>query len=183
MKTRQVGEIYSSNHSEYSESTQYCYYNGVHDLTLFWSRPTLKEKNDFLKQPVELALHVEQSILFLLYRIVDTCEWSDVAYNIHQLTDLEQAVPTDLPGSRAQLQLTLVNADSGIVLAKRILHIGPAMTQALRHTLQEQSQIPCSRFEYKEQVQQIYKRYPDSDAMLKEAWMVEPLLNSNENLL
>ena len=173
MTARQVGEIYSSKHSEYSEATQYCYYNGVHDLALFWSRPTLKEQNGFLKQPVELALYVEQSILFLLFRIVDTCEWSDVAHNIHQLKATEQMIPADAPGSRARIQLTLVNADSGVIMAKRSLTIGPAMTQALRHTLQEQLDTPCSRSEYETQVRHIYAKYPDSDAMLKDAWMVE----------
>jgi len=173
MTTRLVGEIYSSRHTEYSEATQYCYYNGVHDVALFWSRPTLKEINGFLSQPVEVALYVEQSVLFLLYRIVDICEWSDVAYNIHQLRAEEQLVPADVPGSRARLQMTLVNADSGIILAKRMLDISPALTQALRHTLQEQMQMPISRPEYEAQVQQAYARYPDTDAMLKDAWMME----------
>jgi hypothetical protein len=173
MTTRNVGEIYSSKHTEYSEATQYCYYNGVHDLALFWSRPTLKEINGFLGQPVELALYVEQSVLFLLYRIVDICEWSDVAYNIHQLRAEEQIVPADVPGNRARVQITLVNADSGIILAKRMLNISSSLTQALRHTLQEQMKIPCSRSEYEAQVKQVYARYPDTDAMLKDAWMME----------
>jgi hypothetical protein len=173
MTSRQVGEIYSSRHSEYSEATQYCYHNGVHDLALFWSRPTLKEQNGFLKQPVALALYVEHSILFLLYRIADTCEWSDVAFNIQQLRVEEQAVPAEAPGSRARVQLTLVNADNGIIMAKRMLTIGPALTQALRHTLQEQIKTPCSRSEYESQVQKVYAKYPDSDAMLKDAWIFE----------
>lgn len=182
MTSRQVGEIYSSRHTEYSEATQYCFHNGVHDVALFWSRPTLKEINGFLGQPVELALYVEQSVLFLLYRIVDICEWSDVAYNIHQLRAEEQLVPADVPGSRARVQMTLVNADSGIILAKRMLNISPALTQALRHTLQEQMQTPLSRAEYEAQVQQAYARYPDTDAMLKDAWMMEtasPVLSTN----
>lgn len=173
MTSRQVGEIYSSRHSEYSEATQYCYHNGVHELVLFWSKPTLKERNGFASQPVELALYVGESVLFLLYRIVDICEWSDVAFNIHQLRAEEQTIPTEPPGSRAQMQITLVDADNGIILSKRILSLGPAMTQALRHTLQEQMQTPCSRSEYGAQVQRIYTRYPDPDAMLKDCWMME----------
>ena len=56
------------------------------------------------------------------------------------------------------------------------------MTQALRHTLQEQMQTPFSRVEYAAQVKQAYTRYPDSDAMLKDAWMMEtagPDANAN----
>lgn len=182
MTSRAVGEIYSSQHSEYTEATQYCYHNGLHDLALFWSKPTLKETNGFLKQPVELALYVEQSVLFLLYRIADTCEWSDVAFNIHQLRAEERIVPADPPGSRAKMQMTLVNAGSGIILAKRMLSVEPVMTQALRHTLQEQMQTPCSREAYMAQVKQTYARYPDSDAMLKDCWMMEaasPDANTN----
>ena len=173
MTSRKVGEIYSSKHSEYPETTQYCFHNGVHDLALFWSRPTLKETNGFLNQPVELALHVEQPVLFLLYRIADTCEWSDVAFNVHQLRPEERIIPAHTTGSRARLQMTLVNANSGIILAKRMLNIGATMTQALRHTLQEQMQTPCSRLEYTEQVKHVYARYPDSEAILKDCWMME----------
>jgi len=174
MTSRQVGETYSSQHSEYSEATQYCFYDGMHELTLFWSRPTLKEKNGFLKQPVELGLFVEQSVLFLLYRIVDICEWSDVAFNIHQLRDPEKSIPADLPGTRGSLRLTLVNADDGIIVAKRMLNLSPVMTQALRHTLQEQINIPCPRAEYDAVVQKVYAHYPDSSAILEDAWMMQP---------
>lgn len=173
MTDQNIGEIYSSQQSEYTEATQYFYHDGIHDLALFWAKPTLEEKNYFLKQPVELALYAEDSILFLLYHITDTCEWSDVAFNIHQLRASEQTLPVDTPSSCARLRITLVNADSGIILAKRLLSIGPAMTQALRHTLQEQMNIPCSRADYETQVKRIYTKYPDSDAMLKDAWMRE----------
>lgn len=183
MTSRQVGEIYSSRHSEYSEATQYCYYNGGHDLVLFWSAPTPQEQNGFLKQPVELALYVENSVLFLLYRIVDVCDWSDVAHNIHQLLSTEQTIPADPAGSCATLHLTLVNVDNGIILAKRKLKLGSAITQALRHTLQGQMQTSCTREEYKAQVAQVYKAFPDSDALLKQAWMMEILQNDNANLL
>lgn len=173
MTTRNVGEIYSSKHTQYSEATQYCYYNGVHDLALFWTNPTPTEINGFLSKPVEIAHYVEGSVLFLLYRIVDICEWSDVAYNVHQLRDEAREVPADIPGNRDQLQMTLVNADGGIILAKRRLSLSPAMTEALRQALQEQMKKPLSRFEYESQVQQTYARYPDSDAMLKNAGEIE----------
>jgi len=173
MTTRLVGEIYSSKHTQYSEATQYCYYNGVHDLALFWAKPTPTEINGFLSQPVEISHYVEGPILFLLYRIVDICEWSDVAYNIHQLRDEAREVPIDIPGNRDQLQMTLVNASNGIILAKRKLSLSPALTQALRHTLHTQMETPLSRFEYESGVQQTYARFPDSDAMLKHAGEIE----------
>lgn len=173
MTTRRIGEIYSSKHTQYSEATQYCYYNGVHDLALFWTNPTPTEISGFLKQPVEVSQYVEGAVLFLLFRIVDICEWSDVAYNINQLRDEEQEVTADIPGNRDRLQMTLVNADGGIILAKRRLSLSPTMTQALRHALQEQAKQPFSRFEYESQVQQVYARYPDSDAMLKDAGPIE----------
>lgn len=89
------------------------------------------------------------------------------------MRDEEQEVPADIPGNSDRLQMTLVNADSGIILAKRRLLLSPAMTQALRQTLQAQQQSPLSRIQYEAQVQQTYARYLDSDAMLKNAGKIE----------
>jgi hypothetical protein len=179
MTARQIGEVYSAGHTEYSEATQYCYYDGVHDLVLFWASPSAQEVRGFNTQPVEFALYVQQPVLFLLYRIADVCEWSDVAYNIHQLRAEEKEVPTEAPGDHARVQMTLVDASTGIIRAKRIVYMGRAMTQAMRHTLQEQMQIPFSRFDYEALVQQTYARYPDSDAMLKDTTIVEVVASEN----
>ncbi len=179
MGTRQVGEVYSPDHTSYAEATQYCYRDGVHDLVLFWTNPTPDEVSGFRTQPVEFALYIQQPVLFLLYRIEDVCEWSDVAYNVHQLRPDEQAVPVNPPGDRARVQMTLVDASNGIIQAKRVVGMGPAMTQAMRHTLQEQTQLPYSRFDYDGLVQQAYARYPDSDAMLKDAWLSEAAESEN----
>jgi hypothetical protein len=179
MTTRQIGEVYSAGHTEYSEATQYCYYDGVHDLVLFWANPSAQEVRGFNGQPVEFALYVQQPVLFLLYRITDVCEWSDVAYNIHQLRAEEQEVPTETPGDYARVQMTLVDAGTGIIRAKRIVRMGREMTQAMRQTLQQQAQIPFSRFDYEALVQQTYARYPDSDAMLKNAVLTEAAATEN----
>ena len=68
---------------------------------------------------------------------------------------------------------------SGSIRAKRIVYMGLAMTQAMRHTLQEQMKISFSRFDYEALVQQTYARYPDSDAMLKDALLVEAAASEN----
>ena len=173
MTTRQVGDVYSPEHTQYSETTQYCYKGGVHDLVLFWAEPTAEEINGFRTQPVEFALYVQQPVLFLLFRIANICEWSDVAYNIHQLPPQEQAVPADAAGAHARVQMTLVDASGGIIKAKRLVNMGPTMTQAMRHTLDEQMRLPFSRFDYDAIVKQAHARYPDSDAMLKDVWLNE----------
>jgi hypothetical protein len=179
MTTRQIGEVYSAGHTEYSEATQYCYYDGVHDLVLFWASPSAQEVRGFNSQSVEFALYVQQPVLFLLYRIADVCEWSDVAYNIHQLRAEEQEVPKETPGDYARVQMTLVDTGTGIIRAKRIVRMGREMTQAMRQTLQQQAQIPFSRFDYEALVQQTYARYPDSDAMLRDAVLTEAAATEN----
>ena len=179
MSTRQIGEVYSPDHTEYGEATQYSYHDGAHDLVLFWTNPTADEIAGFRSQPVEFALYVQQPVLFLLFRIVEVCEWSDVAYNVHLLRNEAPAIPNEPPGDRARVQMTLVDASNGIVRAKRVVGMGPSMTQAMRHSLQEQTTLPFSRFDYEALVQQAYARYPDSDAMLKDAWLAESAESEN----
>lgn len=171
--SRQVGEVYSPDHTSYPEATQYCYRDGAHDLVLFWASPTPAEVGGFCTRPVEFGLYVQQPVLFLLYRIADVCEWSDVAYNVRQLRPEEQMVPAEPAGSCAQVQMTLVDASTGIIKARRVVGMGPAMTQAMRHALAEQMRLPFSRFDYEALVQQSYARYPDTEAMLRDAWLTE----------
>ena len=102
-----------------------------------------------------------------------------MAYNIHQLRAEEKETPKELKGDYARVQMTLVDASTGVIRAKRIVRMGHDMTQALRQTLEAQMQTPFSRSDYETLVQQAYARYPNSDAMLKDAVLVEAAEGEN----
>lgn len=176
MATRKVGEVYDPAFNRYDEGTRYAYAGEGHDLVLFWRGPTPAEVEGFRTQPVEVGLFTHGPAAFLLYKIQNVCEWSDVAFNIHLVPEAERELPREEPGDRGRLRMTLVDAEDGVVRAKRIVSLDKVMTQALRHCMAEQDASPFNRLVYDGAVQEVFGRYADSDALAAVAEVVEPTL-------
>lgn len=176
LPTRQVGERWSEAHDRYDEGTRYLYRHSAHELTLFWDTPTPAEIDGVRSRPIEVGLHVHGPAAFLLYKIDQVCEWSDVAFNVHLVPEGELELPQEPPGERARLRITLVDARDGVVRAKRIVSFDKVMTQALRHTMTEQARQDYDRAAYDAAVREAHGRFPDTDAMARAAEVLEPAL-------
>lgn len=174
--SRQIGEVYSPEHRHYDEGARYAYHGEGHELVLFWSGPTPAEVEGFRVRPMEVGLFTHGPAAFLLYKIKDVCEWSDVAFNVHLVPAEERELPNETPGDRARLRLTLVDAQDGVIRAKRIVSLDKVMTQALKHAMVEQAAAVFNRIIYEGAVQEVHARYADSDALANVAEVVEATL-------
>jgi len=171
-----VGTVYSATHNRYDEGARYTYHHGGHDLVLFWRGPSTREISGLRDQPVELGLYLDEPAAFLLYKIAGVCEWSDVAFNVHLIPEAGRELPNEAPGERARFIVTLVDADDGVVKARRFVSLDRVMTQALRHAMQAQAAAPFNRLLYEAAVQATHTRFADSDAMAAAAEVVEATL-------
>ncbi len=176
MTTRQVGDVYSPDHARYDEGARYTYTGGAHELVLFWGGPTSAEVDGFRVRPMEVGLFTHGPAAFLLYKIKDVCEWSDVAFNIHMVPEAQRELPNEEPGDRARLRMVLVDAEDGVIRAKRIVSLDKVMTQAIKHTMADQAAASFNRIIYEAAVQEVYGRYADSDALASVAEVLEPVL-------
>lgn len=174
--SRKVGDIYSPDYRQYEEGVRYVFAKGAHDLVLFWSQPTSAEINGFRDQPVDVGLYTREHVAFLLYKIQDVCEWSDVAFHVQRVPESERELPDEPTGERARLRITLVDATDGIIKAKRLLSLDKVMTQALRHVMREQASSPYVATLYDLAVQETHAQFPDSDALVRAAEIIEPAL-------
>ncbi len=171
-----VGEHYAPGFNKFDPGARYVYANGAHQLTLFWSEPSPAEIAGLRDRPVAAGLFINGPAAFLLYQIEDVCEWSDVAFNIQLLPAAERAVPDEAPGDRARLVVTLVDAADGIVQGRRLVSLDKVMTQALRHVMVGQIKAGFVHTLYDIAVQETYARFPDTDAMVQAAEVVEAAL-------
>jgi hypothetical protein len=171
-----VGEPYAPGFNKFEEGARYLYANGAHELTLFWSSPSPAEVLGLRNQPVEVALYGNGPAAFLLYRIKDVCEWSDVAFNVNLLPEDGRELPAEPAGERARLIITLVDAADGLVKGRRLVSLDRVMTQALRHVMTEQAKGVFVRPLYDIAVQEVHARFPDTDAMVEAAEVVEATL-------
>jgi len=173
---RKVGEPYLADYTRYDEGARYTYYKEAHDLVLFWNQPSAAETAGFRDRPISVGLYVYGAAAFLLYRIEDVCEWSDVAFNVQRQPEAERELPHEPTGERGRLRLTLVDAGDGLIKAKRLVSLDKVMTQALRHVMQEQATRPFVQPLYDLAIQETYARFPDSDAMAAAAEVIEATL-------
>jgi len=156
--SRMVGERWSEDQARYDEGVRYVYRHGAHELTLFWNAPADSEVKGLRDRPVEVGLYMHPPAAFLLYKIQDVCEWSDVAFNVQMVHEAEREIPNESPGDRARLKIDLV------------------MTQALKHVMREQAATPFVREDYDDAVRMVQHRFPDSDALVRVAEYIEPTL-------
>ena len=171
-----VGERWSAAHSRYDEGVRYVYRGGAHELTLFWPGPTPGEVQGLGMADIEAGLFTHGQAAFFLYKIKNVCEWSDAAFNLNLLPEAEREVPAEATGDRARLKIALVNCDDGVVMARRVVSLDKVLTQALKHTLQEQAATPFNRVLYDAAIAEVHSRYADSDALVKVAEVVEACL-------
>jgi hypothetical protein len=109
----------------------------------------------FAPSPWRSGLFTHGPAAFLLYKIQDVCEWSDVAFNVHLVPEAERELPREEPGDRARLRMVLVDAEDGVIRAKRIVSLDKVMTQALKHAMAEQAAAPFNRIIYDAAVQEV----------------------------
>ncbi|MDD3528975.1 MAG: hypothetical protein PHS77_03785 [Gallionellaceae bacterium] len=174
--SRRIGEPFSPGHNRYEEGVRYLYRNGAHELTLFWSSPSSAELAGLRDSPVTLGLYSHGPAAFLLYKIDDVCEWSDAAFNVHLVPEAERELPDEPTGERGRLIITLVDAGDGIIKGRRLVSLDKVLTQALRHVMTEQARAPFVQPLYEIAVQESHARFPDSDAMVRAAEVVEATL-------
>ncbi len=174
--SRRIGEPFSPEHNRYDEGVRYIYRNGAHDLTLFWNSPSSAEIFGLRDQPVTVGLYSQGPAAFFLYKINDVCEWSDAAFNVNLIPESERELPGEPTGERTRLIITLVDAADGIIKGRRLVSLDRVITQALRHVMNEQAKSVFVRPLYDIAVQETYARFPDTDAMVQAAEVVEATL-------
>lgn len=139
-----VGEPYIPGRTSYPEAVQYSYRGGAHELLMWLADPLEREVRDIARGDCELALFVEQPLLILLYRFGKTLPWSDAPFAFHLVPQAERSLPepTGVAEPHALLQVTLVDAVTGIVRALRMIALLPAFTTALHLAIRDQAAAP-----------------------------------------
>jgi hypothetical protein len=174
MTTRQVGEVYSPDHARYDEGARYAYSGGAHELVLFWSGPTPAEVDGFRIQPMEVGLFTHGPAAFLLYKIKDVCEWSDVAFNIHLIPERSANCPNETGRSGAFPHgAGRCRGRRDPRQAHRLAGQGDDPGDQAHHARTGQG---FNRVIYEAAVQDVYGRYADSDALANVAEVIEPAL-------
>lgn len=170
MHAYEVGQPYHAGRATWPESFQYNYRQSEHELVAFLARPTSQERHEVTKGRLDLALFTDGDLLALLIRF-GSMPWSDALYSWHLVPADQQTLPeTDQPGQGQLLQVVLVDAATGIIRGLRAISMPEAFARELHSAIRDQSGRPwVGQSAYDAQIAALYRRYPTSDALVRDA--------------
>lgn len=156
----EVGQPFAPNRTSWPETVTYSFRDGRHEMVAFRRRPSLAEIEALTERPSEFALYVDGDVLLLLFRfhsleLDPVIDWSGAPFTIHLLPETERQLPAEAPG-RSQLEVVVVNADTGLVTGRRTLTLDEAFTTALHEAIRMQAKRPWPRTDYDRALRQIY---------------------------
>lgn len=171
-----VGKLYIPGRTSWPEGGEYNYRGSQHELRLFFRRPSAAEVDAVRQGPAEFGLVAEPwvpgcEVLVLLYRFGGDAGWSDAPYSWHLVPPDQRTRPEPeaTAETRALLHVLLVDADTGLVQALRVLTLSPDFTRLLHAAIRAQALRPWRVTRYDARLAALYQRYPTSEALLERA--------------
>lgn len=167
-----VGKLYLPSRTRWPEAVEYNYDAAGHELRLFQTRLTPGEVLDVRRGRARFALVEKPPVIFLVWRLGEAWPWSDCPYSWWMVPDDRRQLPERMAGpeTRALLQIPLVEANTGILKAIRVVSFAPDFSEALHAAIRRQANsLPLDQAVYDTALANLYRVYPDSTDLLRAA--------------
>jgi hypothetical protein len=137
----QVGQLYSPTRTRWPETPHLRLSPASSDLALFLNEPSDEEASEVRAGAVSFAWVDGGPVSVLCFRF-GALPWMDTPFEPWQVPAGERGVPAGGPGQYLPLQITLVDAATGIVKAMRVAAWTPDFAEQVRETLRRQLAAP-----------------------------------------
>ncbi len=160
----EVGELYSPTRTRWPQGSDYNFRSGGHELRLFLPDLTEREIEQVRSGRAEFRIFIRGGLLILVYRFGDM-PWSDASYNWHMVSEEEQTTPEDPvdPTMGAALTVLLIEANTGVIKAMRLIGLQHDFTLALHRLIRLQIDQPWDHEDYLRRIAETYRIYSSED--------------------
>lgn len=159
-----VGEPYRVGCTSWSEASRYTYRFDGHELILLVRGVTARQEADLRGGTIDLALVTDEREIVLCACFGASLPWShSLPFHWHEVPQVQRGMPPSpesSPNLHAQLQVTLVEADTGLVRAQRTVLLTPPFTSALNAAIRGQAEHPTGSGHAEGSVARIYRLTP-----------------------
>lgn len=159
----EVGTLLDPERASYPERSEYNYRCGVHTLLIALHRPTQHEVESIESGRGDFALNVfraqgKPTAVVMSYRF-GTMPWSDNPYTWYMVPEDERVLPDLLAGNEHPLlTVFLVDADTGVLMAMRVLTFSPSFGAVLIAAIREQAAQTFDQAAYDTVWQEAYRQ-------------------------
>jgi hypothetical protein len=153
----EVGQLYSPTRTSWPETPHLRLSPAGCDLALFLNEPSDEEASAVRTGPVAFAWVDGGPVSVLCFRF-GALPWMDTPFEPWRVLESERGVPLGDPGQYLPLQVTLVDAATGIVKAMRVAAWTPDFAEQVRETLRRQLAAPADHTAAARRVQAMYQQ-------------------------
>jgi hypothetical protein len=160
--TLMVGLPYIIGRTNWRQGSEYFYNDSGHTLRIFKKSPTRYVVDQIRQGPGEFALFISSDMIFFLYQIYGP--WQACPYHWQMLPTKRKCIPAHGPvldnNCRAILQIHVVEAMTGILLAMRVITMPSRFTRALHEAILHQVRNPFNECSFVKRVHEVHSKYP-----------------------
>lgn len=171
LQTMSVGELLIPGKKAYPEGMMLEYTTSGPIVILSFGNPTDKEIEGAKNGQIEMAYYETEQILFLVTKIAGCGGWLDAPFNIRIYDDKNIEFDWSeeiVDGSGLAMQIVLVDANTGIIKAMRLIGTHTKFAKGFRAAILRQFEKTFERNRYMSTLNEIYARL-SSDDMAKRA--------------
>jgi len=157
MNITEIGKLFFPGRTHWREGVWFDYTAIGPVLVFAFKNPSDEEILAARKGKVELALYDDPPVLFILHRIEGLEDWSDCPFSIRIYAE-PPPMPEQVPdGSGLGLYIALVDANTGILHAQRLVGTSTEFARELLAAIHRQLEAPFSEAAYHERINHVYQ--------------------------
>ena len=172
----EVGQPFCEGRRQWQPATiKYRYDTGIeahHLLQINQRGVSAGDLDAFHAGSVHMGLFVDCLVPFVLVRIEGFYDWSDQPSAVNLLSPEEWQLHGWYPGMHLSLALVLVDADTGIVLGKRMVMYSTHVSKVFHDALTMQLETPYGKEVIEAVRLRVYQKYANSKDMVRAATVV-----------
>lgn len=167
----QIGDPWPTFIQKEKEGHFYCYLDGNHLLVLSEAQLSQRRIRAVQNNGIELALFVQEQILFLCHHFHGFASWGDIPYNWHLFGGVHMPMLPSVvaPGEYVPLLVVLVDATHDRIVARRGLRLPPLFGTTLHEALCSQAVAPFNYERFDQHIARIHQEFPLPEDVAKMA--------------
>lgn len=157
MRAGKIGELYESGQHKLEEKIMYRLDSEGHRLLIVKAGIINREIENIQKGTAIFSMYIDGPVIFLLFRF-GTESWNDAPFSWHTVPRGIRVYPEEAADSSV-LQVTLVNADNGIVQAVRKIAMTSEFANKLNLAITAQANGSFNGLSYAKHLNMVYNQY------------------------
>ncbi|HZK18932.1 MAG TPA: hypothetical protein VFD15_06415 [Clostridia bacterium] len=168
MHILEVGKLLIPGKTRYNEGATFEYSELGPVLVFAFGNPAPEEIQAVKKGRVDLALYESPPVLFILHKIQGLEQWSDSPFSIRMYDNMGKVFDFGEPirdGMGLVLHIVLVDADTGVLVAQRIIGTPTEFSRDIRAAILRQIEQPFSPESYHRKIDNIYRTFSTKELL------------------